>query len=570
MNAPRDWLAEDALTVLVVDDVENNLALLSRLVARLGHMVVTARDGREAIERFNEAAPDLILMDIRMPVMDGFETTAEIRALQGSRWVPVIYVTAYDVEGGLVQAIEAGGDDYLTKPISAELLRAKLRAASRALNLQRENARQRAALERYFQAAEEEQKVASHLMQRLVQTDMLRDSAIEYRITPASHLSGDVIAAARTPGNVMYLLLADGTGHGLAASLGVMPVVQPFYAMTQKGFGLSTIVREVNRKVREWLPVGRFVAATLISIDPREGQLLVWNGGTPPVVLLDAEGRELHRFHSRNLPLGILDDDALEDRLERCSLPVDAQVIACSDGVLEAQSDTGEDFGMDRLIRAAGSAPRARRMAAMNAALHEHLNGASAHDDLSLVVVDCANLHETGRDADARDSRDGQDVVPNWSFRTELTCEDLRSTDVIARFTGTMERMGLPERHRTSLFVVLSELFNNALDYGLLLIDPALRAQAGGGMERHLALRTKRLRLLSEGSICVELEVDGRTTRRARVRISDSGDGFDWRRELDREESAQTRRGLQLVRGLCSTVRFNETGNDVTAIYDLQ
>jgi len=366
------------------------------------------------------------------------------------------------------------------------------------------------------------------------------------------------------------LPISDGTGHGLAASLGVMPVVQPFYAMTQKGFGLSTIVREVNRKVREWLPVGRFVAATLVSIDPRDGQLLVWNGGTPPVVLLDADGRELQRFHSRNLPLGILDDASLDDTLERYSLPVDAHVIACSDGVVEAQSDTGEDFGMDRLIQAAASAPRERRMAAMNAALHEHLKGASAHDDLSLLIVDCANLHATGRDADARDSRDRQDVVPNWSFRTELTCDDLRSTDVIARFTGTMERMGLPERHRTNLFVVLSELFSNALDYGLLLIDPALRTQAGDGMDRHLALRSKRLRLLSEGAICVELDVDARTSRCARVRVFDSGDGFDWRKELARDDAAQARRGLQLVRALCASVRFSERGNEVTAIYELQ
>jgi hypothetical protein len=76
-------------------------------------------------------------------------------------------------------------------------------------------------LEHYDQAAEEEQKVAGHLMRRLVQTDMLDDRAIEHRVTPGSHGSGDVIAAARTPGNALPVLLADGTGHSLAVSLSV-------------------------------------------------------------------------------------------------------------------------------------------------------------------------------------------------------------------------------------------------------------------------------------------------------------------------------------------------------------
>lgn len=568
MNAPRDWLAEDLLTVLVVDDVENNLRLLSRLVSRLGHKAVLARSGAEAIEYFKQIEPDLILMDIRMPVMDGFETTAQIRSLQGPRWVPVIYVTAYDVEGGLVQAIESGGDDYLTKPISAELVRAKLRAASRALSLQRENARQRAALERYFQAAEEEQKVASHLMQRLVQTDMLRDAAIEYRITPASHLSGDVIAAARTPGNVLHVLLADGTGHGLAASLGVMPVVQPFYAMTEKGFGLSTIVREVNRKVRDWLPVGRFVAATFMAIDAREGVVGVWNGGNPPVLLLNGTGHPAHQFLSRNLPLGILDDRALEDIVERAPLPPNAQIIACSDGVVEAQGPDGEGFGLDRLVAAAAGAARDQRMTAVNAALNRHLAGNPAHDDLSLVLVDCTEREASERGERRAGEASRTDHISNWHLRIDLTCDDLRSTDVIARFTGTMERMGMPELHRANLFVILSELFENALEHGLLRLDCGIKS-AQDGTDRYIELRAKRLRMLTEGSISVELDVDGRMHKHARVRVSDSGEGFDWRKVCGAGSQAGERHGLQRVIELSSRVRFNEAGNDVVALYPL-
>src|SRR5262249_24533758 len=153
-------------------------------------------------------------------------------------------------------------------PVAADLLPVRLRDYARMRALARGNAAQKDALERYSSEIEEEQRAASGLMRRLVQMDGICDPAIQYRFTPAQYLSGDVIAAARTPGNCLQVLVADGTGHGLAASLGVMPVVQPFYAMTQKGFGLATIAKEINRKVREWLPVGRFVAASLIEVDP--------------------------------------------------------------------------------------------------------------------------------------------------------------------------------------------------------------------------------------------------------------------------------------------------------------
>jgi len=568
MNAPRDWIAEEALSVLVVDDVENNLTLLSRIVSRLGHKVVLARDGAEAIERFKGCDPDLILMDIQMPVMDGFQTTAHIRALQGSRWVPVIYVTAHDLEGGLMQAIESGGDDYLTKPISAELLRAKLRAATRALGLQRENARQRAALERYYQAAEEEQKVASHLMRRLVQTDMLDDPAIQHRITPAAHLSGDVIAAARTPGNALHVLLADGTGHGLAASLSVMPVVQPFYAMTEKGFGLPAIVREVNRKVREWSPIGRFVAATFVSIDAREAIVSVWNGGNPPVIMLNAQGEEIHRFLSQHLPLGIASDESMDDSVERISFGPGVQLIACSDGVVEAMSPSGEEFGIDRLAQAGSGARGEQQMHALNAALNQHLAGAAAHDDLSLIVVDCSAGAEQERDAIESSTKKRDHMVPAWRFRVELSSDDLRTTDVVARFTGTMERMGVPERDRTSLFVVLSELYSNALDHGLLLLDSRLKS-GGQGMERYSRLRCKRLSSLREGSIVVELEMDVRRRKQVRIRVKDSGDGFDWRAQFMETGGDAPKRGLGLVRALCSSLQYEGCGNEVVAVYEL-
>ena len=436
----------------------------------------------------------------------------------------------------------------------------------RILALQRENASQKAELERYFNEVEEEQRTASGLMRRLVQMDGICEPAIQYRFTPAQYLSGDVIAAARTPGNCLQVLVADGTGHGLAASLGVMPVVQPFYAMTQKGFGLATIAKEINRKVREWLPVGRFVAVSLIEVDPHARMVSVWNGGNPPLVLIGDDGAELYRFASRQLPLGIVCSRDMELTIDRFTLEGSAQLIACSDGVVEAMSPDGAAFGIDRLISVAGCAARAERMHAMSQALDAHLGGRNPHDDLSLVVVDCdasAIVKHGTTDAQAANGMRG---LRNWRFDVELSPDELRQTDVVPLLLATLERMNLPALHRSNLFVVLSELVNNALDHGVLLLDSRLKV---GEMERYLRLREKRLSSLTEGWIRVELEMIERDAEAClRIRIRDSGDGFDWRRLSTQSADTQLHgRGVALVRRLCASVDFRDPGNEVIAIY---
>jgi CheY-like chemotaxis protein len=571
MNALRESIADDALTILVVDELGAKSSVLSEMVSQFGHRVVRARGGDQAVRQFQACAPDLVLMDVRMPSTDGLRATERVRNLQGSRWVPVIFVTAQDAEGGSVAAIEAGGDDCLTKPITADLLRAKLRSAARVLSLQRENARRNAELERYFHNAEEEQKIASALMHRLVQMDMICDRAVEHRLTPALHLSGDVIAAARTPDDTLHVLLADGTGHGLAASLGVMPVVQPFYAMTQKGFSLTAIAKEVNRKVREWLPVGRFIATTLIEVDPYARIVSVWNGGNPPAIVLDEHGAELHRFVSQHLPLGIVRSREMDLTFDRFTLDCEAQLIACSDGVIEAVRPDGRQFGIDGVLAAAQSAPQASRMSALNAALDAHLAGHKPHDDLSVVVIDCgAPPVDEKQDAHDVQSGAGRRGLRNWRFEVELTPDELRATDVVPMVMATLERTVLPVAHRGNLFVILSELFNNALDHGLLLLDSKLKS-GPRGMERYLTLRAERLESLSQGWIRIGLttiEHDG--ALRLRIHMHDSGAGFDWQGQsaAGRQDDLHGR-GISLLQRLCEHIEYRGSGSEVVGIYKL-
>ena len=86
------------------------------------------------------------------------------------------------------------------------------------------------------------------------------------------------------------LAISAKAGHGLAASLNVLPVTAPFYRMTERGFGIDAIAREINSKVRALLPVDRFIAATLVAVNFRERYVTVWNGGNPGPLLVRPDG----------------------------------------------------------------------------------------------------------------------------------------------------------------------------------------------------------------------------------------------------------------------------------------
>lgn len=121
--------------VLVVEDDSLLAHVLADMLGSLGQEALIAGDGEEAVAVFKAEQPDLILMDVLLPGIDGFEATRRIKARSGGRWVPVVYLTVLDEEADLLAGLEAGGDDYLVKPVSPAVLEAKLRATLRALGL---------------------------------------------------------------------------------------------------------------------------------------------------------------------------------------------------------------------------------------------------------------------------------------------------------------------------------------------------------------------------------------------------------------------------------------------------
>ena len=121
------------MKVLLAEDSKTNQILIRAYIEEAGHEIVIVKNGQEAVDQFSQERPDLVLMDIIMPIKDGMEAAKEIRIIceQESDWVPIIFLSAMTESKDIVRAIDAGGDDYLTKPVEAVVLNAKLRAMQR-------------------------------------------------------------------------------------------------------------------------------------------------------------------------------------------------------------------------------------------------------------------------------------------------------------------------------------------------------------------------------------------------------------------------------------------------------
>ena len=124
--------------VLAVDDNEQNLQLLEEYLDQWGYDVALARDGREALQRYPQINPSIIVLDVMMPVMDGYEACARIKAEAGGRTIPILMLTALTGTDDKIRALESGADDFLNKPINKDELRTRIRSLLRIRNLRKE------------------------------------------------------------------------------------------------------------------------------------------------------------------------------------------------------------------------------------------------------------------------------------------------------------------------------------------------------------------------------------------------------------------------------------------------
>lgn len=559
------------MKILIADDNSTNRAVLGALVTQMGHTPIMAEDGKEAVAAFEAELPDMVLMDVMMPVEDGLSATARIKSLTVGRLTPIVIITALDGDDDLIKGMEAGADDYFTKPIKVQVVKAKIRTIAHTIEIQRQIEQKTRELERYYFAAENEMRVTSHIMQRMTESAKLKDPALEYWLEPTERCSGDLVAAARTPGGALHLLLADGTGHGLSAALDVMPLPHIFYAMTAIAHPIGSIAAEMNTKIKSLLPTDHFIAATLISVNPIEQVIEIWNGGNPPAWLLNGDGSLLHSAESRHLPIGVLDPEDFDASIETIRLKQDVQVILYSDGLVDAGNAIGEPIGVEQLLNVCITSSPADRMDNIRHFVKNHLGEAKSHDDISLAIVSTDRLKISDSTHIHPSSISASNAGSGWRMSLRLGARELQVLDPIPFVIDLLKKMQVSDSHLSSLFLITSELFNNALDHGLLGLDSRLK-NLPDGFELYLTERTQRLANL-DLSATLEMEFEnlpGINSRHLKIYIKDSGPGFDYHKNmLGIEDRGLTHhsRGIDLVKKIAQHMEYIAPGNEVVVTY---
>lgn len=552
--------------ILIADDEEDNRHLLENLLKRLGYETAQAVDGEEAVKVFMLEQPDMVLMDVLMPGIDGYEATRRIRELAGEHMVPIIFITALQDPVALAKCIECGGSDFLTKPFNFAILRAKIAALLDLRNLYETLRDQRNQLADHHKRVQREQDVAEQVFAKVMANDLLNSPNIHYLLSPLAVFNGDLLLAARSPSGGLHLMIGDFTGHGLSAAIGAIPVSDIFYGMTAKGFSISDIVAEINGKLRRVLPPGLFLAACLLELDLENRLLSVWNGGIPDILVYD--GQVKARLVSRHFPLGVVGNDRLETAVEVALIDPDDRIYAYTDGVTELNNPYGERYGDDRLDQCFVNNCRPERLfTEICNDLATFRAGDEQSDDITLIEIRVPEQCESAAPEDVASIRPRDPM--NWHLRLELGTAILRGFDPLPHLLQMMMEIQHLQPHKQRIYMILAELFSNALEHGLLQLDSSLKVSPGGFGE-YYQRRAERLEQLDQGWIRFDLEhVPTDSGGSLTIRIDDSGTGFDYsRKSADLAENlAYHGRGIPLVKSLCQSLTYLGKGNQVEAVY---
>jgi CheY-like chemotaxis protein len=579
LNSPLDLAGNRTARgkALVVDDESTSLLVLKSLLEKQGFFAIPARNGEEAVAVFEREAPDIVFVDIVMPGISGYETVRRIKTLAGDRFVPAIFLTGLTEEHSLAKCIEAGGDDFLTKPVSVVLLQAKIAAAERIAHLYRTVQRQHHQL--LF-----EQELAKQVYAKTVQANRADPGEIYSLQRSASVFSGDLLLAGRSPSGALHVLIGDFTGHGLAAAIGALPAAEVFRGMTGKGFTAAEILTEINRKLRALLPTGMFLAAVFVSLSQDGRSVRIWNSGLPDVFILDRDtGRVKNRLSSCSVPLGILPSLGPMD-LSLFEVNSGDQVVVITDGIVEALDSKGELFGEGRVMACLESGGSETVFSRLVAGLEEFTAGASQEDDITLAVIPCraerpwllpvdsfslVESHEAVAEEEVQAVPDLDSEKFDWQWEVELGFAVLRRIDAVPLLVDTVVDLQDLQEHRQFLFTILSELLNNALDHGLLDLDSRIK-DSPEGFVRYFQERQERLARLREGYILVGFAVKTEDDHgRLHIRVEDSGPGFDfenWTPAFN-DGPVYSGRGIGLVQGLCESLHYEGMGNIARAVY---
>ena len=372
-------------SILIVDDTPANLQLLARMLADRGYHVRPVLDGQLALASVEAEPPDLILLDIRMPEMNGYQVCERLQADPRTSQIPVIFLSAMDALEDKVKAFRAGGVDYVTKPFQIEEVTARVETHLTLARLREQLQQANARMMTELQLAGEVQR--SFLPDELPVPEGWQ---MAVKLESARETSGDFYDVHPLQGGKLGILVADVVDKGVGAALfmalswAVMRTYAEKYPKQPE-----RMLGAVNRRLLRDTAGKQFATVFYGVLDPQSGRLCYTNAGHPPALLAHRVGQgTVEKLNRTGLPLGIFPGATWGQSV--VDLDRGDVLIAYTDGITEACNADGtcfEDAGLQASLESHLKRSAQEIVDGIFADVRDFTGGMPQADDMALVVV---------------------------------------------------------------------------------------------------------------------------------------------------------------------------------------
>lgn len=377
--------------LLVVDDNEMNRDMLSRRLERQGFDVALAENGEHALQCILAQPFDLILLDIMMPVMNGYDLLERLKGDDALRHIPVIMITAVDDVESIARCIEMGAEDHLPKPFNAAILRARVDSA-----LAKKRLRDREQV--YAKSLERELAIGRDIQRSFLPETLPRVEGWELasRFQPARQVAGDFYDAFELPDGRLGLVVADVCDKGVGAAL-FMALFRSLLRVVARqnctdpdaDAVLVRTIATINDYIAQTHGSANMFATVFFAVlSPATGALHYVNAGHDLPIVIEPASPNLRRLAPTGPAVGL--QAGLEFRAELTVLAPGAMLLAFTDGVTDACGNNGEMFGEPRLLSLLGIRANACAVAVLDrieSALSDYVGDAPRFDDITLLAL---------------------------------------------------------------------------------------------------------------------------------------------------------------------------------------
>jgi sigma-B regulation protein RsbU (phosphoserine phosphatase) len=369
--------------LLLVDDNPTNLQVLYQTLETTGCKLLVAKNGETALSIAQKAAPDMILLDIMMPGIDGFEVCRRLKDNPATAGIPVIFLSALTDTKDKVQGLQLGAVDYVSKPFQPEEIIARVNTHLTIHRLKQE-------VEKKKDALEKELKVVSDVQRRLLPKKLpeIEGLRIAVHYETSLYAGGDYYDITRVADNQWGILVADAEGHSAPAAVMMAMTCALFRSYPEPPAEPGDLLFFLNQHLCK-VADPSFITALYVVYDADRRRLKIARAGHPPPMIYRSSEKKAVEYECGGVfPMGVDPYDQVP--VTEAELQPGDRILMYTDGITERFSKDGETYGEERLLRlleADGDFQPQQLLTAIMKDLDAFSNGRPADDDQALLLA---------------------------------------------------------------------------------------------------------------------------------------------------------------------------------------